>query len=395
MLATPSPQPADALLARDQTAQRRSAADQDRPWRGRLIRTGAGDTPVFGAIKAAERVLLETQSSKAYLGPEGDMGFVHALIPYVFGADFDRSRVEGNAARPPAAPARAPRGRSGCTRRRQAHHHGHAVGGPTMRRSWQRSALTLKTFRRSTPLPKAPPIWKPCAPRWPTPRRAMSAPPAWLLPQPYRRARYQRTVGSDRLDGAGCRRSAAARSGLSGLGEGMEADAYGLRKVLAAVPEALVAYSCDKNFGLYRDRVGAIPCRDAGDTHALANAMANGATLARASWSMPPDHGAAAVRIIWAMQRRRRSGSTNWRHRLAAWPQLRGRLASAADRPTHVRRRFATRRGCSMLPLSASRSWRCASATASDMAGSGRISIAGLTTDNLETFIEALRDIAG
>jgi aromatic-amino-acid transaminase len=42
-----------------------------------------------------------------------------------------------------------------------------------------------------------------------------------------------------------------------GLGAGMEADAYGLRKVLATVPEALVAYSCDKNFGLYRDRVGA------------------------------------------------------------------------------------------------------------------------------------------
>jgi aspartate/tyrosine/aromatic aminotransferase len=42
------------------------------------------------------------------------------------------------------------------------------------------------------------------------------------------------------------------------LGKGMEEDAYGVRRVLAEVPEALIAYSCDKNFGMYRDRVGAI-----------------------------------------------------------------------------------------------------------------------------------------
>src|SRR6478735_6660555 len=48
-------------------------------------RTGQGGTPVFGAIKEAERRLVESQDSKAYLGPEGDMGFVEALMPYVFG----------------------------------------------------------------------------------------------------------------------------------------------------------------------------------------------------------------------------------------------------------------------------------------------------------------------
>lgn len=66
----------------------------------------------------------------------------------------------------------------------------------------------------------------------------------------------------------------------------------------AAVPEALLAYSCDKNFGLYRERTGAlfaiVPDADAG-TVVLSNLLA----LARANWSMPPDHGAAIVRIIW------------------------------------------------------------------------------------------------
>ena len=42
-----------------------------------------------------------------------------------------------------------------------------------------------------------------------------------------------------------------------GLGKGMDEDAYGVRRVIVSVPEALVAYSCDKNFGLYRDRTGA------------------------------------------------------------------------------------------------------------------------------------------
>ena len=82
-----------------------------------------------------------------------------------------------------------------------------------------------------------------------------------------------------------------------GLGHGMEEDAYGMRAVLAAVPEAFIAYSCDKNFGQYRDRVGAFYVM-AQDQGALDTAFSNANALARAGWSMPPDHGGAAVRII-------------------------------------------------------------------------------------------------
>ena len=82
-----------------------------------------------------------------------------------------------------------------------------------------------------------------------------------------------------------------------GLGDGLEEDAWATRLVLDSVEEALVAYSCDKNFGLYRDRVGAlfVMSRDSAET---ATVMSNLAALARVNWSMPPDHGAAAVRII-------------------------------------------------------------------------------------------------
>ena len=82
-----------------------------------------------------------------------------------------------------------------------------------------------------------------------------------------------------------------------GLGKGMAEDAYGVRRVLAEVPEALIAYSCDKNFGMYRDRVGAIYVM-AETAEVLNRVLSNGHALARAAWSMPPDHGGAAVRLI-------------------------------------------------------------------------------------------------
>ena len=50
-----------------------------------VYRTDEGATPVFASVKAAERRLLEEQDSKAYLGPEGDTGFVTALMPTIFG----------------------------------------------------------------------------------------------------------------------------------------------------------------------------------------------------------------------------------------------------------------------------------------------------------------------
>jgi len=78
-------QPADALLALIKLYDADPRADKIDLGVG-VYRTDDGATPVFAAVKAAERKLVAEQDSKAYLGPEGDMGFVHALMPYVFGA---------------------------------------------------------------------------------------------------------------------------------------------------------------------------------------------------------------------------------------------------------------------------------------------------------------------
>ena len=89
-------QPADALLALIKLHNADPRADKIDLGVG-VYRTGQGETPVFGAIKAAEKKLVETQDSKAYLGPEGDMGFVEALMPYIFGKDSPTmgGRIEG------------------------------------------------------------------------------------------------------------------------------------------------------------------------------------------------------------------------------------------------------------------------------------------------------------
>jgi aromatic-amino-acid transaminase len=179
-----------------------------------------------------------------------------------------------------------------------------------------------------------------------------------------------------------------------GLGAGMEADAYGLRTVLAAVPEALVAYSCDKNFGLYRDRVGAFYAVT-GDSEALARAMANGASIARASWSMPPDHGAAAVRLVLDdadLTRIWLDELTNMRTRMR---EVRDRLAAAQQVGTVPMAPLGIQNGLfSMLPLSPAQILALRTDHGVYMAGSGRINIAGLTGGNIETFIDALRSVA-
>ena len=88
-------QPPDALLALIKLHDADTRPDKIDLGVG-VYRTGQGDTPVFGAIKAAEQALVNEQDSKSYLGPEGDMGFVHALMPYAFGGDPTRGgRIEG------------------------------------------------------------------------------------------------------------------------------------------------------------------------------------------------------------------------------------------------------------------------------------------------------------
>ncbi|HEV2516950.1 MAG TPA: amino acid aminotransferase [Devosia sp.] len=82
-----------------------------------------------------------------------------------------------------------------------------------------------------------------------------------------------------------------------GFGDGLEADAYGVRKVVSSVPESMVAFSASKNFGLYRERAGVAIAiaRDSDSADVVSSQMQN---VIRATISQTPDHGAEIVRVI-------------------------------------------------------------------------------------------------
>lgn len=82
-----------------------------------------------------------------------------------------------------------------------------------------------------------------------------------------------------------------------GMGSGLEEDVFGVRLLAASLPELIIVSSCSKNFGLYRERTGALTliCDSDG---ACATASTLLAAAARANYSMPPDHGAAIVQRI-------------------------------------------------------------------------------------------------
>ncbi|MCV6628114.1 MAG: aminotransferase class I/II-fold pyridoxal phosphate-dependent enzyme, partial [Cellvibrionaceae bacterium] len=84
-----------------------------------------------------------------------------------------------------------------------------------------------------------------------------------------------------------------------GFGEGLDEDAYGLRLLADTVEEMILCSSCSKNFGLYRERIGA--CSIVGKTAEQADII-NSILLstARVTYSMPPAHGAAIVETILA-----------------------------------------------------------------------------------------------
>jgi aromatic-amino-acid transaminase len=389
MLENLAPQPADALLALIKL-HNADPRDTKIDLGVGVYRTADGATPVFKAIKAAEAKLLADQDSKAYLGPEGDMGFVNALVPDVFGADFDTAKVDGMQAPGGTGAVRLAievAKRAGVTRV--------WMGTP----SWPNHAqivaaagLELKTFKHTAAdgtadlaalkaaLDETGPtdlvLLHGCCHN---PTGVDYTPAQWDEIAPLLAAKGVLPL----IDLA-----------YQGLGEGMEADAYGLRKVLAAVPEALVAYSCDKNFGLYRDRVGAFYAVTA-DKDALAKAMSNGATIARASWSMPPDHGAAAVRLIladadltalWLAELDEMRDRMRW---------VRDKLAAAGQVGPIAMDVLGTQNGLfSMLPLSSEQILAIRERHGVYMAGTGRINIAGLTPGNIDRFVEALRDVA-
>ena len=387
MLSTLEQQPADALLALIKLHHDDPRGDKIDLGVG-VYRTGQGDTPVFGAIKAAEQQLIDSQTTKAYLGPEGDMGFVHALMPYIFGAKDPTmgGRIEGM-----QAPGGTGAVRLAVALAKRAGVERIWMGLP----SWPNHAqilgdlgVELKSFAHATKTGTTDMDALRAAIGLAQPGDALLLHgcchnPTGIDYSPAQWDEIAQLVAAAKL-------LPILDLAYQGLGHGMEEDAYGLRQVLAAVPEALIAYSCDKNFGMYRDRVGAIYVM-AQDGAVLNRVLSNGHALARAAWSMPPDHGGAAVRIILEDP----GLTARWLDELdtmrARIRQVRARLGEVGHAGTIDLTPIGLQNGLfSVLPLSPEQILKLRQDHGIYLAGSGRINIAGLTMGNIDKFIADL-----
>jgi len=350
-----------------------------------IFRDDHGFTPVLSAVKAAERILVDQQGSKSYIGPAGDTEFVELTARLALGDELASSQSMvglqtpgGNGALRLAFELLAEASRDTVV----------WVGNPTwmnhlpliaaaglesrFHRFYDPATLTVDFEGMMADLSAAKPgdaiLLHGCCHN---PSGATFSTSQWteLLKL------CQRQGLLPLIDFA-----------YHGLGDGLDQDAVAARMFASNLPEAIIAYSCDKNFGMYRDRVGALFVKAA--TQDQANAVRSQLFgTARAMWSMPPDHGAAACRIILATPELR----SDWEAELGGMRDrinfLRQAVANALPKLSMI----AEQRGLfSLLPVTAEAVRKLREESAIYMAPDGRINIAGLSKENLPHFVSSV-----
>jgi aromatic-amino-acid transaminase len=379
-----APQPADALLGLIGLYRNDPRASKIDVGVG-VYRNDAGQTPILRAIKAAEHRLVTGQQTKTYLGAEGDVRFVELLAPIVFGEALATDSTLTGIQTP---------GGTGALR------------------------LAAELIARGTGRPT---IWM-GTPTWPNHSPIFREAGLELRAHPF----FDATTGTVDFDAMmrildaavpgdvillhGCCHNPTGAEldigqwqsliaflqarqviplidlAYQGLGKGLDEDAAATRAVLAAVPEAIVAYSCDKNFGLYRDRVGALWVK-AESAQAAAAVRDNILVLARSLWSMPPDHGAAAVREILEEP----TLTADWKGELEEMRlrilTLRAALANLDPRLAPLARQAGM---FALLPLTREAVHAVRASHGIYMADSGRINIAGLRPETVAPFVAAI-----
>ena len=349
-----------------------------------VFRDGAGNTPILKVMKEAEQRLLDTQKTKAYLGSSGDKRFAELLRPILLGQHAGDERITG---------LQTP---GGCG---------------ALRLGFELLAVANRDARVFLGTPS-----------WPNHAPIVRA--VGLEGVEY--AYYERGQAIIRFEDMiaalksgepgdiallhGCCHnptgadlsedqwrevvSAVSDRGLiplidiayQGFGRGLDEDAFGVRLMLDACEEMIVAQSCDKNFSCYRDRVGSLWVKTK-SADATKTAMGHVHQIAREMWSMPPDHGAASLHSIledpelharWLVE------LAGMRDRINS---VRQRIAAADPRIAYIGRQYGM---FSMLPLSKEQVLKLRSDEAIYMAESGRFNVVGMGDAQIDRFIAAV-----
>jgi len=360
-----------------------------------VYKDAKGGTPIMAAVRAAEKLLYERQSTKTYVGMAGDMLFNAAMIGLVFGKDADRARIRA---------AQAPGG-SGALR------------------------ILAELIARAKPDAT---VWL-SDPTWPNHVPLVRAAGVTTKDYPY----FDATTGMVRFDAMmdalkkatpgdivllhGCCHNPTGANldhgqweavadllvsrGLfpfvdlayQGFGDGLEEDAFGVRLLASRVPEMAVAASCSKNFAVYRDRVGTAFLLGKGSAE-VDIAYSQLLSVARGMYSMPPDHAAAAIRIILEDK----GLTASWKEELETMRRrmvsLREGFADALRRQSNSDRFdfIARHRGMfSRIGATPQQVEKLRAEHGVYMVGDSRINVAGLPEDRLDTLAASIISVMG
>ncbi|GGX58420.1 aromatic amino acid aminotransferase [Tateyamaria omphalii] len=176
-----------------------------------------------------------------------------------------------------------------------------------------------------------------------------------------------------------------------GFGDGLDADAAGTRAVAAAVPECLIAASCSKNFGIYRERTGILMLVANGTDKAIAQGTLN--FLNRQNYSFPPDHGARLVTMILNDDALRTDWMAELEEMRTGMLDLRERLAKELEQRSGSNRFgfIAQHRGMfSRLGAAPELVVKMREDSGIYMVGDSRMNIAGLNAETVPVLADAI-----
>ncbi|MGK0298605.1 MAG: aspartate aminotransferase [Gammaproteobacteria bacterium] len=352
-----------------------------------------GITPIFEAVKRAETLKLENETSKTYTGIEGDPLFCETIQSLILGADHPAIKEDRSCA------ISAPGG-SGALR----------VAGEVIN-GWKEGAH----------------LWV-SNPSWPNHTPLLATAGLTISDYPYYDGENHVIRTDEMMDQIsklgkedilllhGCCHNPsgadlsfehwqeiarlAQHNGFmpfvdfayQGLGKGLDKDAEGMRYLVSQVPEIIIAYSCSKNFGLYRDRVGAAMIVTEHKSSSEA-AWTHMKSVARRLYSVPPAHGAILVGMILSDPDLKLNWETELEEMQTRINSLRVLFTETMKRKSsNVDYEFINSQNgmFSILGLTVEQVLRLRSEFSVYMVNSSRINIAGISPENVDYLADAI-----
>ncbi|MFA8384840.1 MAG: aromatic amino acid transaminase [Pelagibaca sp.] len=392
MFETLKEQPADKILALVQT-YREDPRDPKIDLGVGVYKDASGNTPIMGAVKNAEQQLWEAETTKAYTGLAGDPAFADAMIAMVLGDAVPRANVA----------AAATPGGTGAVRQ----------GFDLVKMANPKARVFVSD------------------PTWPNHLSILKHMGMEMVPYRYfddesRGVDFDGMMADIAKAGPGdvvlvhgcCHNPTGANLNMTewkalvdlllktgatpmvdiayqGFGDGLEEDAAATRLIASSVPETIIAASCSKNFGIYRERTGLLM---AVSQNAAAQKLNQGtlAYLNRQNFSFPPDHGARLVTMVLSDDALRAEWKKELEDMRTGMLALREQLASELQRLSGSDRFgfIAQHRGMfSRLGATPEQVDRLRDEHAIYLVGDSRLNIAGLNKDSVPILAKAMIDV--